>query len=173
VVDLFAGSGTTGAAALQLGRRFILGDASPVAIATMRSRLLREGAPSLRLERCGIAPEKGDAKLQASPHGATEMEVVLKCPKDARPIAWALSTTGGAGSPFRTTWHAERGTGKSPSELPRKVVVPRASLVRARVYFIDGKVATPSTSLAPESGVIASDATAPSPGPTSWFEAPS
>jgi DNA modification methylase len=173
VLDLFAGSGTTGAAAAHLGRRFILGDASPVAIATMRSRLLREGVTSLRLERCGAIPEKGDAKLHATPHGATEMEVVLRCRADAGPIAWALATVGGAGTPFRTTWHAERGTGRSPSELLRKIVVPRAPLVRARVYFVDGKVATPSTSLAPESDVSASHATAPSPGPTSCLEAPS
>jgi DNA modification methylase len=173
VVDLFAGSGTTGAAAARLGRRFILGDASPVAIATMRSRLLREGATSLRVERCGATREKGDARLEARPRGAAEMDVVLRCGAETRPIAWAVTTDGAAGSPFRPTWHAERGTGRTPGELPNKVTVPRAPLVRARVYFVDGKVATPSTSLAPESDVSASHATAPSPGPTSWFEAPS
>jgi DNA modification methylase len=173
VVDLFAGSGTTGAAAASLGRRFILGDASPVAIATMRSRLLREGVTALRLERCGVTLERGEARLQASPHGATEMEVVLRCRADARPTAWAIATGGDAGSAFRPTWHAERGTGRSPGELPNKVIVPRAPLVRARVYFVDGTVATPSTSLAPETDVSASHATAPSPGPTTWFEAPS
>jgi len=173
VVDLFAGSGTTGAAAARLGRRFILGDASPVAIATMRSRLLREGATSLRVERCGATREKGDAQIEARPRGATEMDVVLRCDAETRPIAWALTTDGAAGSPFRPTWHAERGTGRRPGELPNKVTVPRAPLVRARVYFVDGKVAMPSTSLAPESDVSASHATAPSPGPTSWFEAPS
>src|SRR5215211_4907423 len=36
VVDFFAGSGTTGAAALETGRRFVLVDESPVAIATMK-----------------------------------------------------------------------------------------------------------------------------------------
>jgi DNA modification methylase len=173
VVDLFAGSGTTGAAAARLGRRFILGDASPVAIATMRSRLLREGATSLRVERCGATREKGDAQIEARPRGATEMDVVLRCGAETRPIAWALTTDGAAGTPFRPTWHAERGTGRRPGELPNKVTVPRAPLVRARVYFVDGKVAMPSTSLAPESDVSASHATAPSPGPTSWFEAPS
>jgi site-specific DNA-methyltransferase (adenine-specific) len=38
VLDFFAGSGTTGAAALESGRRFVLVDSSPVAIATMRRR---------------------------------------------------------------------------------------------------------------------------------------
>ncbi len=39
VLDFFAGSGTTGAAATALGRRFVLVDANPDAVAVMRSRL--------------------------------------------------------------------------------------------------------------------------------------
>ena len=39
VLDYFAGSGTTGLAAAQLGRRFILIDNNPQAIAAMRTRL--------------------------------------------------------------------------------------------------------------------------------------
>ena len=39
VVDFFAGSGTTGAAAATLGRRFLLVDESPDAVAVMRKRL--------------------------------------------------------------------------------------------------------------------------------------
>jgi site-specific DNA-methyltransferase (adenine-specific) len=38
VLDFFAGSGTTGAAALELGRRFILMDNNPAAIRVMRKR---------------------------------------------------------------------------------------------------------------------------------------
>jgi len=38
VLDFFAGSGTTGAAALESGRRFVLVDASEVAVATMKRR---------------------------------------------------------------------------------------------------------------------------------------
>lgn len=38
VLDFFAGSGTTGAAASELGRRFVLVDSHPEAIATMRAR---------------------------------------------------------------------------------------------------------------------------------------
>ncbi len=38
VVDFFAGSGTTGAAALALGRRFLLIDSNPEAVAVMRRR---------------------------------------------------------------------------------------------------------------------------------------
>ena len=38
VLDFFAGSGTTGAAALEIGRRFILMDNNPAAIRVMRTR---------------------------------------------------------------------------------------------------------------------------------------
>jgi site-specific DNA-methyltransferase (adenine-specific) len=39
VLDFFAGSGTTGAVAAELGRRFVLVDQNPEAIAAMRARL--------------------------------------------------------------------------------------------------------------------------------------
>ena len=39
VLDFFAGSGTTGAVAHSLGRRFVLADENPAAIEVMRSRL--------------------------------------------------------------------------------------------------------------------------------------
>lgn len=39
VADFFAGSGTAGAAALELGRRFLLVDSNPEAVAVMRQRL--------------------------------------------------------------------------------------------------------------------------------------
>jgi site-specific DNA-methyltransferase (adenine-specific) len=39
VLDFFAGSGTTGVAAHELGRRFILMDSNPDAVAVMRRRL--------------------------------------------------------------------------------------------------------------------------------------
>jgi len=45
VLDLFAGSGTTGAAATALDRRFLLCDTSPDAVAVMRTRL-----PSARVD---------------------------------------------------------------------------------------------------------------------------
>jgi site-specific DNA-methyltransferase (adenine-specific) len=38
VADFFAGSGTAGAAALELGRRFLLVDSNPEAAAVMKRR---------------------------------------------------------------------------------------------------------------------------------------
>jgi len=42
VLDFFAGSGTTGAAAVELGRRFILMDNNPTAIRVMRERFIAQ-----------------------------------------------------------------------------------------------------------------------------------
>jgi site-specific DNA-methyltransferase (adenine-specific) len=56
VLDFFAGSGTTGAAAAELGRRFILVDDNPQAIEAMRSRFADMGD----VDFVGGAPEIGD-----------------------------------------------------------------------------------------------------------------
>ena len=50
VLDFFAGSGTTGAAALELGRRFLLVDESPDAIKVMRERFAGEDVEFLDAE---------------------------------------------------------------------------------------------------------------------------
>jgi site-specific DNA-methyltransferase (adenine-specific) len=68
VVDFFAGSGTTGAAARELGRRFLLVDSNPEAIAVMRQRFA--GAPGVefstqppaRARRVGKAGGKSAAQ---------------------------------------------------------------------------------------------------------------
>jgi hypothetical protein len=138
VVDLFAGSGTTGAAAAALGRSFILADTSPVAIATMRSRLLREGAPSLSVQECGVGPPRVPLRIDVDPEGATHWKVELACPDRPAPIAWALSLS--EAEPFRIDWHAERGTGRHPPDLCRVATLPRSPVVRARAYFADGTI---------------------------------
>ena len=43
MLDFFAGSGTTGAVARALGRRFVLVDANPAAVDVMRVRLGADG----------------------------------------------------------------------------------------------------------------------------------
>lgn len=47
VADFFAGSGTTGVAGAQMGRRFLLGDQGSAALLTMDNRLTAEGTPFL------------------------------------------------------------------------------------------------------------------------------
>jgi len=152
VLDLFAGSGTTGAAAARLGRRFILGDQSPVAISTMRSRLLRESALPLTIERCGTPLETEEAALELRRTDESQMQVSLACRSGTQPVAWALCLEPTRGRPFRTHWHAERGTGRRPAELALVATVPAARQVQARVFFVDGKVAIVDASLATAEG---------------------
>jgi site-specific DNA-methyltransferase (adenine-specific) len=50
-LDFFAGSGTLGAVAAKLGRRFVLIDSSPEAVAVARARLAPFERPSVRVRR--------------------------------------------------------------------------------------------------------------------------
>ena len=54
VLDAFAGSGTAGAAALELGRRFILVDSNPAALRVMRRRLGASAGVRFLPEDAGI-----------------------------------------------------------------------------------------------------------------------
>jgi site-specific DNA-methyltransferase (adenine-specific) len=56
VLDFFAGSGTTGAAATQLGRRFVLVDENPEAVAVMRDRL-GDGPTYLDQDGSSLTPD--------------------------------------------------------------------------------------------------------------------
>lgn len=61
VLDFFAGSGTTGAVARQLGRRFVLADHNPEALTVMRKRLGPNGVAYL--------DEKGEPLNLPAPDG--------------------------------------------------------------------------------------------------------
>jgi adenine-specific DNA-methyltransferase len=133
VVDSFAGSGTTAAAAHALGRRSISVDKSPVAIATARARLLREGA-ALRIERTkGTALPVTKVVVAASPD-----RVRLVTPRE--PLAWAVGQV--RDGIFRPMWHAERVPGSKP--VPAAIEAPiRGGPERAvRVWCDDGRLGT-------------------------------
>lgn len=134
VVDAFAGSGTTGAAAHALGRRGILVDASPVAIATARARLLRDGAP-LSLERAAGAalPAGDDVEIEMK-----QGRVRLLAP--AEPLAWAIGTE--ELGVFRAAWHTERVPGTRPTPASLEAPAPPLPDLRVRVYGDDGSVGT-------------------------------
>ncbi len=68
VVDFFAGSGTTGAAALALGRRFLLIDSNPEALGVMRKRFA-DHPVSYRDQTAGGKPPAKD--LPAKPPATT------------------------------------------------------------------------------------------------------
>ncbi len=134
VVDAFAGSGTTGVAAHALGRRAILVDRSPVAIATARARLLRENAP-LRVERIEgmTAPEAKGVKVDLENDRVRLVE-------PAEPLAWAIGTE--QRGVFHSAWHAERTPGAKPVPAVREAHVPRRSNLCVRVFCDDGSVGT-------------------------------
>jgi hypothetical protein len=142
VVDLFAGSGTTGEAAHATGRRFILGDAAPVAIATARARLLRAGVPfALQRTAEAEAPEGPPPRIDKRrlPEGGLEVE--LLSPKE--PLAWAIDRAHVPGGPFHPGWHSERrpGVKTEPAGVVAKLGMP-AERIAVRVYGDDGSVST-------------------------------
>jgi DNA modification methylase len=145
VVDLYAGSGTTGEAAHACGRRFVLGDGGASALATSRARLLRAGA-ALSIELVGDArPPSGVAR--ASVEGG---HVRLATPKE--PLAWATGTVDKG--VFCTLWHGERRWGATTEPAPHQAPVPAAGTegsFRVRAYEDDGTVT--ETTLGPTRAV--------------------
>jgi hypothetical protein len=149
VVDLFAGSGTTGESAWALGRRFVLGDRSSLALATARSRLLRAGAPivlqacsSPSAERSREAP--GVLRVSAVRQGG-RVRLELRDPSD--PLAWAVDTAYDASRPFRAVWHSERVPGARARPAEREAWIDVSSAQEApalavRVWYDDGAVST-------------------------------
>jgi DNA modification methylase len=143
VVDVFGGSGTTAESAHALGRRFVVGDASPLAIGTARARLLRANA-SFVVERCGpprAAPDQDpDAKVRVSDEGE-RLRVELLAPFD--PLAWAIDVSHAPSRPFRTAWHSERAPGARVRPAAREAIVDRGDgPLAVRVWYDDGRVDT-------------------------------
>jgi hypothetical protein len=143
VVDLFAGSGTTGESAHALGRRFVLGDASPLALATARARLLRAGAP-LSIERYGdgapsLAGEPPQVDVVREPGRLT-----LHLAHPVEPLAWAVDSAYDASRPFRTVWHSERAPGARPRPVERVAVIDAQAPgpLGVCVWYDDGRVGT-------------------------------
>jgi DNA modification methylase len=134
VVDGFAGSGTTGVAAHATGRRAILADIGPVAIATARARMLRERA-SLSVERMTgtSAPSGTTIRLDVK-----KERIRLVEPKE--PLAWAVGTDDGG--VFRCAWHSERTPGKRPVPAELEATVPHAPTLAVRVWGDDGSETT-------------------------------
>jgi 16S rRNA G966 N2-methylase RsmD len=152
VVDLFAGSGTTGDAAHALGRRAVLGDLGAMSIATTRARLLRANVP-LSIETCGTPAfvEAPAPRVEVKRIGGGEIAVTLLEP--AEPLAWAVDPAPVAGAPFRCRWHSERALGVRSTAAKREArVADGGGAVAVRVYGDDGSVscATVTPALLPE-----------------------
>jgi site-specific DNA-methyltransferase (adenine-specific)/adenine-specific DNA-methyltransferase len=142
VVDLFAGSGTTGEAAHALGRRFVMGDAAPLAIGTARARLLRAGVtPTLESCEPGDPPPRAPAP-QVRVHEEKEgVSVELVAPTE--PLAWAIDPSHAPLGPFRSGWHSERAPGTRARAAERIARLgPARGPIAVRVWSDDGGVAT-------------------------------
>lgn len=143
VVDLFAGSGTTGDAAHALGRTFLLGDRGPVAINTARARLLRAGA-SFDVEVCGdvMTPPGPVPEIVLQARGAGEVGVRLIEPKE--PLGWAVGAAGNGAPSFVAAWHSERRPGAvpTPASLEAAVAWDGRSPIDVRVYADTGSVSS-------------------------------
>jgi DNA modification methylase len=143
VVDLFAGSGTTGESAHTLGRRVILGDESPLAVATARARLLRAGLP-LVVQRCegGEAPrDDADGLRVAVDRDGPVVRIGLLEPRE--PLAWAIDAPWDPARPFRIAWHSERTPGaRAVRANPEARLEVSPGPVAIRVWYDDGRVAT-------------------------------
>jgi DNA modification methylase len=152
VVDLFAGSGTTGEAAHAQERRFVLGDAGHVAIAIARARLLRAGV-DVSLERTPslASPEGLPPKTRARRVDRDRLEVELLEPSE--PFAWAVDSAYRPGGTFHTAWHSERRPGARPVPADLVAHLPWGEgRVGVRVYGDDGTVSTREVPLATREG---------------------
>ncbi|MBX3232694.1 MAG: site-specific DNA-methyltransferase [Labilithrix sp.] len=132
VVDGFCGSGTTAVAANALGRRAIVCDKSPVAIATTRARLLRDDA-SIRVERVE------GMMTPAAPPPVVEVErSAVRLVSPSEPLAWAIGSE--EQGVFRALWHAERVPGSKPVHAAREAHVAERGRLDVRVFGDDGSI---------------------------------
>ncbi len=140
VVDLFSGSGTTADSAHALGRRAIVGDMAPVAIANSRARLLRANA-ALSVEACAekSLPQNGDASLTITASASGKLRIDLEAPSE--PLAWCVGKMNDA--VLQRTWHDERNLGTQTHAVDRSVEIDHdaSSDFGARIYEDDGAIA--------------------------------
>ncbi len=140
VVDLFSGSGTTADSAHALGRRAIIGDMAPVAIANSRARLLRAHA-SLSVESCAerSLPSNGNATLKISASSPGKFRIDLEAPSE--PLAWCIGKMNGA--VLERTWHDERNLGTQTHAVDTSIEIDHDAScdLGARIYEDDGSIA--------------------------------
>ncbi len=140
VVDLFSGSGTTADSAHALGRRAIVGDVAPIAIANARARLLRANA-ALSLEACGnkSLPENGAASLKITGVARKKFWVELETPSE--PLAWCAGKN--IDGILERAWHSERQVGSQAHAVETKIEIALGAGddFGARIYEDDGSIA--------------------------------
>ena len=146
VADLFSGSGTTAAVAMKTGRRFLAVDSSPLALITLRKRLLTAAASPTLLDEPGLSQRSMELHYPASrckcdvTWEMNEKEISLtEATLNRRPSPLAYAAIGYVKDrvfyPWRTVVKP-----KLPLQLPlqKKDVLPVVQLVNAygdQVFF--------------------------------------
>ena len=149
VLDVFAGSGTTGEAAHVTGRRAIVSDAQSGAIFTSRARFIRAGmgfsvaslgAPASVASR---DEKRDEPRVKAAARRLLDgtREVVLEHPKE--PLSWSVGETDATGT-FTATAARARIPGKKATAADTMLRVPASLEGRAavRIHTDDGETLT-------------------------------
>jgi site-specific DNA-methyltransferase (adenine-specific) len=146
VLDFFAGSGTTGAAARELGRRFVLVDENPQALDVMRARLA------------------GGGTVFVTPDGATDGAGTPGSPtSDPRPASEAETETTTKATATRKVTAKRKAAATATATATAK---PKTTATRKATATATPKVkATPKTTATQKAEVEASPAPKPKPRP--------
>lgn len=146
VVDLFGGSGTTAAAAHSLGRRAIVADRAPIAVANAHARLLRDGA-SPSLETCSAeALPSIPARVEVRRVSTTKLVLTLLEP--CEPLAWTAGAL--VDGVLRRAWNGERAVGAKAMAVTRTAELELGAdeALGVHVFEDEGNVATLSLAAA-------------------------
>lgn len=139
VVDLFCGSGTTADAAHALGRRAVVGDLAPIAIANARARLLRSGV-DVSVEACGDRVLPAGDELRVTVARVSDGELTVNVDAPTEPLAWTAGSVAGDGALERAV-HASRIPGAQAVAAATELtfVHDPARPLGVRVYEDDGR----------------------------------
>jgi len=130
VLDFFAGSGTTGAAARELGRRFVLVDENPQAVEVMRARLAGDGTVFVGPDAdppAGSARAKSPATAKAPAKAKTKAPAKAKAKAPAKPKTKApakASAKPKATAPATTRTQAPSTPKPAPPPAPKPTPPP-------------------------------------------------
>lgn len=166
ILDFFAGSGTTGAAARELGRNFVLIDQNPQAIEVMRRRFGMdpdadsadtvvpplEDTPATRAAAKPKTP-KAPAKPRAKAAAKSTTVKASSAAAKAKTAAKAKAAPGAKGSDASTTVAA-----KAPTKGSTKTAAKAATVTKPRAART--RVTAPETSVESEAPIIAEPAAA-------------
>ena len=151
VCDFFSGSGTTAVVARQTGRKFFVSDSSPIALHTLRKRMISKQSTLFDLARPGLTLHYGkklqplDARIEFSQHcGHIEATLLTCSPPDSqsliqRPLDiidyWSIGEL--ENNTYKPFAHAYRET--TSHKLSTTLSAPASSYIAAQVVDVFGR----------------------------------